>query len=109
MIRPGQNGRAVYEAACRIYEDAGYPTSLRTGGVFPETGLIHGLGHGLGLEIHERPSLNRYDEILAEGHVVTVEPGLYDPKVGGVRIEDVVVVTASGCRNLTWFEKRLIV
>jgi Xaa-Pro aminopeptidase len=49
------------------------------------------------------------DETLAEGQIVTVEPGLYDPAIGGVRIEDLVVVTADGCRNLTHFEKVLVV
>lgn len=107
MIGPGVHGREVYEAVCRHFEAAGYATSLRDGS-YPATGFIHGLGHGLGLDIHERPSLGAVDEILQEGYVVTVEPGLYDPSVGGVRIEDVVVVTADGCRNLTNFEKRLV-
>jgi Xaa-Pro aminopeptidase len=107
LIRPGASGKAIYEAVCRVYEDAGYATSLRTG-AYPATGLLHGLGHGVGLDIHERPSLNREDEMLEAGHVVTVEPGLYDPQVGGVRIEDLVVVTEHGCRNLTHFEKRLV-
>jgi Xaa-Pro aminopeptidase len=108
MIAPGVNGREVYEAVCRLYEEAGYPTSLRTGR-YPETGFIHSLGHGVGLEVHEGPRLGTVDETLQEGHVVTVEPGLYDPKVGGVRIEDFVVVTAHGCRNLTRFAKQLVV
>jgi Xaa-Pro aminopeptidase len=107
LIRPGAGGKAIYEAVCRVYEEAGYATSLRTG-TYPETGLIHSLGHGVGLDIHERPGLGRRDETLEVGHVVTVEPGLYDPRIGGVRIEDLVVVTEHGCRNLTRFEKRLI-
>jgi len=108
MIAPGVNGREVYEAVCRHFEDAGYATSLRTG-EYPASGFIHSLGHGLGLEVHERPSLRPLDETLEAGHVVTVEPGLYDPAIGGVRIEDVAVVTTDGCRNLTHFEKQLIV
>ncbi len=107
LIRPGANGREIYEAVCKHYEGAGYATSLRTG-AFPASGFIHGLGHGVGLEVHERPSLNRADDVLETGHVVTVEPGLYDQRVGGVRIEDFVVVTGDGCRNLTRFEKRLV-
>lgn len=108
MIAPGVNGREVYEAVCRIYDEAGYPTSLHTG-KYPQTGFIHSLGHGVGLQIHEGPHMGMVDETLQEGHVVTVEPGLYDPKIGGVRIEDFVVVTAHGNRNLTSFEKRLVV
>jgi Xaa-Pro aminopeptidase len=107
LIRPQANGREIYEAVCRLYEEAGYATSLRDGS-FPASGFIHGLGHGVGLEIHERPSLNRTDCTLEAGHVVTVEPGLYDARSGGVRIEDLVVVTEHGCRDLTRGEKRLV-
>ena len=107
LIRPGVNGREVYEAVCRHYEDSGYATSLRTGAL-PASGFIHGLGHGVGLEVHEQPSMSRTDDTLRTGHVVTVEPGLYDSSIGGVRIEDFVVVTEDGCRNLTQFERRLV-
>ncbi len=108
VIAAGVSGKDVYETCCRVYEAAGYPTSLRAG-VIPPTGFIHSLGHGVGLEIHEGPGMIQHDETLREGHVVTVEPGLYDPAIGGVRIEDIVVVTADGCRNLTNFEKVLVV
>ncbi len=70
----------------------------------------HGLGHGVGVEIHELPSLNPSSKaVLAEGHVVTVEPGIYLPGKFGVRIEDMVFVTSDGCENLTECEKKLIV
>lgn len=108
LIRPGADGQAVYEAACAVFEEAGYPTSLASG-AFPSRGFLHGLGHGVGLEIHEGPALSRGHDPLAAGQVVTVEPGLYEPGRGGVRIEDLVVVTEDGCRNLTHFEKRLVV
>ncbi|MGH7890475.1 MAG: M24 family metallopeptidase, partial [Thermodesulfobacteriota bacterium] len=62
--------------------------------------------HGLGLEIHEPPRVSSGDDVLEEGNVVTVEPGLYYEKLGGVRIEDVVVVKKDGCENLTRFPKR---
>lgn len=71
--------------------------------------FTHGLGHGLGLRVHEAPSLRATsDTELAPGHVVTVEPGLYIPEFGGVRIEDVVVLEASGVRNITGAEKRTV-
>jgi Xaa-Pro aminopeptidase len=108
MIRPGLSGKEIYETVCKLYEDAGYATSLRNGS-YPAAGLIHGLGHGVGLEIHEQPGLGQRGDILEVGHIVTVEPGLYDSRIGGVRIEDLVVVTEHGCRNLTDFEKRLVV
>ncbi len=107
-IRPGVTGRTVHEAVEDSLYDAGYAT-LREGqrrdGV---ARFIHGTGHGLGLAIHEEPSLGRAgNEPLEVGDVVTVEPGLYDPRIGGVRLEDVVVVTADGCHNLTRTEKKL--
>jgi len=106
-IGPGVNGRAVHDAVCDVYEDAGLPT-LRADET-AETGFIHSTGHGLGLEIHEYPRLSTTDVELRPGMVVTVEPGLYDPAVGGVRIEDLVVVTDDGMENLTDYEKRLVV
>jgi Xaa-Pro aminopeptidase len=70
----------------------------------------HGLGHGVGLEIHEKPTISgRSGQIVSEGMVFTIEPGIYIPGWGGVRIEDTVVVTADGCRLLTQVSKELII
>jgi len=70
----------------------------------------HGLGHGVGLEIHEKPTVSpRSDTVLQEGMVVTIEPGIYIPDIGGVRIEDTVAVTSDGCRIITCCNKDLIV
>ena len=71
-------------------------------------GFFHGTGHGVGLEIHEPPYIgSKAQDILKKGQVVTVEPGLYYNGIGGVRIEDLVVVTSKGCRNLTKLPKFL--
>jgi Xaa-Pro aminopeptidase len=69
----------------------------------------HGLGHGVGLEVHEKPTVSfRSDEVAEEGMVFTIEPGIYIPDWGGVRIEDTVVVTKDGYRLLTKVPKHLI-
>ena len=73
-------------------------------------GFIHGTGHGVGLEIHEVPSVGRAGTSpLALGDVVTVEPGIYEPGVGGVRLEDMLVITVDGSRNLTRAPRQLVV
>ena len=106
-IEAGVSGSDVHAAVCDIYESAGRPT-LRADEA-AETGFIHTTGHGLGLDIHEEPRLSEEDIQLEAGNVVTVEPGLYDPDVGGIRIEDLVVVTEDGCENLTAYPKELLV
>ena len=106
-IEAGVPGNEVHGAVCDVYEDAGLPT-LRADET-TETGFIHTTGHGVGLDIHERPRLSEAETELEAGHVVTVEPGLYDPAVGGVRVEDLVVVTEAGCENLTDYPKELLV
>ena len=70
-------------------------------------GFFHSTGHGLGLEIHEPPRLGPNQERLRKGHVLTVEPGLYYPQIGGVRLEDVVMVTNRGCERLSHYPHRL--
>jgi Xaa-Pro aminopeptidase len=106
-IEPGTTGEEVHNAVCDVYEEAGEPT-LRSD-ESTETGFIHSTGHGVGLAIHELPNLSPGGEELEPGNVITVEPGLYDPDVGGVRIEDSVVVTEVGYENLTDYPKELIV
>jgi Xaa-Pro aminopeptidase len=106
-VRPGVNGRDVHFACCEVFKQHGYgslPKPYRD--VQSDARFIHGTGHGLGLEIHEYPRISEADVVLEVGDVITVEPGLYDPHFGGIRIEDLVVVTETGCRNLTTLPKR---
>lgn len=107
MIRAGVNGREVHNRVSEILHERGYKTLVhdQTPGEPLGEGFIHGTGHGVGLEIHEPPRISLADDELKPGDVVTVEPGVYDPAVGGVRIEDLVVVTEEGNRNLTEFPK----
>ena len=103
-VRAGVEGRSVFDAACEVYEAAGYPTQrTKTPGEVLRHGFFHGLGHGVGLEVHERPGLGLLPGTLLAGDVVTIEPGLYDPAIGGVRLEDLVLVTDDGCEVLTRF------
>ncbi|MEF8871345.1 MAG: Xaa-Pro peptidase family protein [Haloarculaceae archaeon] len=106
-VEPGATGETVHDAACDVYEDAGLPT-LRSD-ERTETGFIHSTGHGVGLDVHELPRVSPGGEELQPGHVITIEPGLYDPEVGGVRIEDFVVVTEDGYENLTDYPEQLVV
>jgi Xaa-Pro aminopeptidase len=106
-IEAGISGSAVHDAVCDVYEDAGLPTLRADGDT--ETGFIHTTGHGIGLDVHEYPRLSEQEIELEAGNVVTVEPGLYDPAVGGVRIEDLVVVTEDGHENLTGYGKELAI
>lgn len=101
-IKAGVDGMAIHKAIQKLFTDRGYSTEVRNG---KNVGFFHGTGHGLGLDIHEYPRVQKV--VLKERQVVTVEPGLYYPGLGGVRIEDVVVVTKRGCKILSRFPKEL--
>jgi Xaa-Pro aminopeptidase len=103
MIGPGAAVKDVHKAVVEYFDSRGYKTGTVDG---KTEGFIHSTGHGLGLEIHEPPRVGMGDEILEEGNVVTVEPGLYYAGTGGIRIEDVVVVEKKGCKNLTGYTKK---
>jgi len=105
-LQAGALGSDVYNLCCDVLENAGYETTR--GGKQIKRGFTHSLGHGVGLDLHEGPTMNElYKFPLKQHSVVTVEPGLYDPEVGGVRIEDIVEVKKGGCNNLTGMEIRL--
>jgi len=97
-LRPGVRGVDLHARALKMFARAGFDTG-RAGG--KARGFFHGIGHGLGLEIHERPSMSARDEVLRRGDVVTVEPGLYYPEHGGIRHENVYLLTDAGARCLT--------
>ena len=109
LIRPGVRGREVFDAACEVFEAAGYATQRTKDPGSPlDHGFYHGLGHGVGLEVHEAPGMGfAGTDVLQAGDVVTVEPGLYRPGTGGCRLEDLVVVTDDGYENLTRFPYEL--
>ncbi|HIH24786.1 TPA: M24 family metallopeptidase [Candidatus Woesearchaeota archaeon] len=102
-VKPGRKASEIHTAAAAVFQRMGYKTT-------EEGGFIHSVGHGLGLDIHEDPGVGpRSDTILAPGMVITVEPGLYYKELGGVRIEDTVLVTKTGFANLTNVPKVFVV
>ena len=101
-MKPGVDGLEIHNEIKQFFTDRGFPTEVRDG---RQVGFFHGTGHGLGLEIHEYPRLQK--TVLKKGQVLTVEPGLYYPGLGGARIEDVAALTDDGIRILSRFEKRL--
>jgi Xaa-Pro aminopeptidase len=102
QMRAGADGTALQRELIDRFKAAGFPTEQRQG---RWVGMFHGVGHGLGLDLHETPRFAAGK--LFAGLSITVEPGLYYPGVGGVRIEDVVIVGATGVKNLTKFEEEL--
>ena len=103
--RPGVTGRDLYDATCDRFEAAGYPTQ-RTArpGDDPSEGFQFSLGHGVGLEVHEAPSLGLAGhDPLVPGDVLAIEPGLWDRRIGGLRFEDLVLVTDEGPELLTHY------
>ena len=99
-IRAGVNGRDIHRGVIAEFEQRGYATKHTAKG---SVGFFHGTGHGLGLAVHELPRMSTVDHTLLKDSVVTVEPGLYYPGLGGCRIEDVVQVTARGAKQLSDF------
>lgn len=103
LVKEGVTCKEVHNLVCDIIEEKGYETIRKRS----KKGLVHFTGHGVGLDLHENPKVGDNDYELRKGNVITIEPGLYDSEVGGVRLEDMVLVLKNGCENLTRFEKKL--
>ena len=104
-LTAGADGRRIFDGTCEIFEAAGEPTQrTKHAGQTLADGFFHGLGHGVGLEVHEEPGLGLASQnALRAGDVVTVEPGLYRQGYGGVRLEDLILVTDGAAENLTQY------
>jgi Xaa-Pro aminopeptidase len=101
-VKPGVNGRTLFEIPCRLFAEHGYATQLtKKPGEVLDSGFFHSLGHGVGLEVHERPYLGRVGDDLVPGDVIALEPGLYRAGFGGVRLEDIAIVTDDGVDVVT--------
>lgn len=107
-IEPGVTGRALYDLVCDRFEAAGHRTQRTGPGEDPSEGFQFSLGHGVGLEVHEEPSLGLAgQQPLIPGDVLAIEPGLWDRRIGGVRYEDLLLVTGDGAETLTDFPYEL--
>jgi Xaa-Pro aminopeptidase len=107
-LRAGADAREIYGLACEPYEREGIPTQrTKSPGEMLERGFYHSLGHGVGLEVHEAPVMGRAPDTLVAGDVVTLEPGCYEPGIGGCRLEDLVLVGEDGFETLTDFPYEL--
>lgn len=107
-LKEGVMAKDIMELICEFFEKNGYQTPRTFKTTHKRKGFLHSLGHGIGLTIGERPfiSLSSNDR-LKKGNVFTIEPGLYDPRLGGVRLEDVVVIESKKVKNLTWIDKEI--
>lgn len=96
-VRARAQCKSVHEAACMVFKRRGFQTDITSA---KPKGFIHSTGHGVGLEVHEAPSISSRPGLLKSGNVITIEPGLYYPEIGGVRIEDTVEVVQGGWRKI---------
>jgi Xaa-Pro aminopeptidase len=101
LVRKGASGADIHQDVVDFFKDHGYESTTR--------GFVHNLGHGVGLQVHELPTVGPAGKALLSGNVITIEPGLYYPGIGGVRLEDIGVVTTKGFENFTEFPEDLII
>lgn len=109
MIQPGVAAKDVHIAIADYFKNAGFNTGGQGKEFTFAYGFVHTLGHGIGQAVHESPSISpKSDALLQIGDIITIEPGLYYPNIGGVRMEDMVVVTENGFENLTKYKKQFV-
>jgi Xaa-Pro aminopeptidase len=101
LVKAGTRGSYIYQNVVEYFKEQGYESDTQ--------GFVHNLGHGVGLQVHEMPTVGPAGKALSTGNVITIEPGLYYPGIGGVRLEDIGVVTSKGFNNFTTFREDLIV
>jgi Xaa-Pro aminopeptidase len=104
LVKSRKKSSTIHSSIKDFFNKSGFPTDFTKNN--PD-GFIHSTGHGLGLDVHEPPRVSTGSDILKANQVITIEPGLYYTKIGGIRIEDTVLVTEKGCKNLTMFPKVL--
>jgi Xaa-Pro aminopeptidase len=104
LAKNGAKGEIIHREVMKHLKSLGFKTGKIKGKM---RGFFHGTGHGVGLDVHETPRISTARYTLKTGNVVTVEPGLYYPGIGGVRIEDMILITDDGCINLTKLPKVL--
>ena len=104
MVKTGADTAKIHQNITDHFDSQGFKTGVFDG---KQGGFFHGTGHGVGLDIHELPRVSKNGAILEERQVITIEPGLYYADMGGVRLEDLVVVREHGCDNLTQFHRTL--
>jgi len=104
MVQAGVRTSDIHHKITQHFDEQGFKTGMVDG---KQGGFFHGTGHGVGLDIHEEPRVSKNDALLEERQVITIEPGLYYAHIGGVRLEDLVVVREHGCDNLTQFHRQL--